>query len=1204
MSGDTPVSRLLPAVISGRAVLRRLALAAIAAGLAFSPARGQSPARDKVSGLILAHQALKQLPAGRTLAEHQAILRRAGLNAANTDAEDCALYVTHTLSAQEIAQFAAQGVRIVPGVWVPPVPGKHPYGFHLATVSYASLATLRADARVVQLETTEIESRPYNDVGAVMIKSDLVHAGTGVAARNGTGIKIAVADSGVDLTHADIPTPVEAYDVTTGTTISSWSTTVANKVSPHGTHVTATALGRGTLSGGKYAGAAPAASLLFYKIGDDTTASASFTNMIKAINRALAAGAKVFTMSYGGFSTYMDGSESTEQAIDAAVAAGMTVFIAAGNEAESARHYSVTVPPATTSAAFSVTLSPGSSTTYTTTQSLQVDWRDGNPGDNNLTLACTNLGTGETLTLSGSGSSARGTEVRQYSLKPNLAAQASKTYTFTLQNTATTGQSPLVHCYLLPSSGITFASPDPNYTVTAPADADGAIAVGAWVHRASWTNYQGSSFRFTNLSSANVLADFSSLGPRIDGRMKPDLVAPGAATISARDSATGLAAIDALIIDNDGANLNGSGPANYYVMQGTSMATPMAAGVAALVIEANPQLSAAQVRQVLTSTAASANSPGNSSGYGLINALAAVQAGAALAQPTLKGLSVTGPATVKEGNQAEFVATALYSDGTSAAVTAAWSLGTHTGSESIATSTGVLSGGAVTANDAIQVTASYTTGGVTWTASAPITVVNVVSNPSPTLTSVAISGPSAVAEKQSAQYAATAIFSDGSTQPVTATWAIVNNTGTVTLDASTGILTAGAVAGDTTVNITASYTSGSVTQTGNYAVKVVNLDPPVAPAITWATPASIVYGTALSATQLNATANATGTFVYNPAAGTVLPAGTGQTLRTTFTPQDSTAYTTATSSTTINVTQAPVTATVAVANKTYDGTTAATISARTLAGVVGTDDVAATGGTAVFADKTVATGKTVSITGLSLTGTTATNYQLTSTSAQAIASITAKTVQITGLTAADKNYDGTTTATIGHSSATLTGTLGNDTVSVNYANLAGVFDTANVGTGKTVSVSGLSLQGTDAANYALATPPTLTASILPDFLSWRVANFTSTQLADSTISGPDAVYAADGVPNLTKYALGLTPGQSAVGAQPTLSQSGGYWIYKYTRPASVTDVTYAIDLSTDLATWSETTQTLTGTTGGVQTWQATYPASGTTRLFFRLRIQQ
>ena len=61
--------------------------------------------------------------------------------------------------------------------------------------------------------------------------------------------------------------------------------------------------------------------------------------------------------------------------------------------------------------------------------------------------------------------------------------------------------------------------------------------------------------------------------------------------------------------------------------------------------------------------------------------------------------------------------------------------------------------------------------------------------------------------------------------------------------------------------------------------------------ITWTAPADVTYGTALSATQLNATANTPGTFVYSPVAGTVLNAGAAQTLSVTFTPTDTANYT-------------------------------------------------------------------------------------------------------------------------------------------------------------------------------------------------------------------------------------------------------------------------------------------------------------------------
>ncbi len=72
------------------------------------------------------------------------------------------------------------------------------------------------------------------------------------------------------------------------------------------------------------------------------------------------------------------------------------------------------------------------------------------------------------------------------------------------------------------------------------------------------------------------------------------------------------------------------------------------------------------------------------------------------------------------------------------------------------------------------------------------------------------------------------------------------------------------------------------------------------PIITWATPGAIIYGTALGATQLNATASVPGTFAYTPAAGTVLAAGS-QPLSVTFTPTDTTNYTSAAAKVTLMV---------------------------------------------------------------------------------------------------------------------------------------------------------------------------------------------------------------------------------------------------------------------------------------------------------------
>src|SRR5205814_4414043 len=76
------------------------------------------------------------------------------------------------------------------------------------------------------------------------------------------------------------------------------------------------------------------------------------------------------------------------------------------------------------------------------------------------------------------------------------------------------------------------------------------------------------------------------------------------------------------------------------------------------------------------------------------------------------------------------------------------------------------------------------------------------------------------------------------------------------------------------------------------------------PVLTWPTPADIIYGTALSATQLNASSSVPGTLVYTPALGDVLNAGAAQTLSVAFTPTDAANYTTATKTVSINVLKA------------------------------------------------------------------------------------------------------------------------------------------------------------------------------------------------------------------------------------------------------------------------------------------------------------
>ncbi|MDG1841256.1 MAG: S8 family peptidase [Crocinitomicaceae bacterium] len=159
-------------------------------------------------------------------------------------------------------------------------------------------------------------------------------------------------------------------------------------------------------------------------------------------------------------------------------------------------------------------------------------------------------------------------------------------------------------------------SGDSDYGISEPSCSDDVISVAAY--NSQYTTAGGSVV-------GGQIASFSSKGPRIDGLMKPDISAPGVAVASAISSFT----------DNSYTSV-GSIPFNgrtyhFAKFSGTSMASPMVAGVAALILEANPALSARTVKEVLKQTSRQDNYTGNISwpgdaqwGYGKVNAYKAV----------------------------------------------------------------------------------------------------------------------------------------------------------------------------------------------------------------------------------------------------------------------------------------------------------------------------------------------------------------------------------------------------------------------------------------------------------------------------------------------------------------------------------------------------------------------------------------------------
>ncbi len=146
------------------------------------------------------------------------------------------------------------------------------------------------------------------------------------------------------------------------------------------------------------------------------------------------------------------------------------------------------------------------------------------------------------------------------------------------------------------------------------------------------------------------------------------------------------------------------------------------------------------------------------------------------------------------------------------------------------------------------------------------------------------------------------------------------------------------------------------------------------------------------------------------------------------------------------------------------------------------------------------------------------------------------------------------------------------------------------------------------ANYTLTTVSNATVVINDRPIdAWRLANFTTAELANPSISGDLADPDHDGLANLMEYALGLPP--KTANANPFMpSVHNGYLTITYTKSKSATDVTLTTDWSTDLVSWQSgptyVQQTSLVDQGATQliTVQATTPVSPGHGGFLRLRV--
>jgi hypothetical protein len=534
------------------------------------------------------------------------------------------LYFSEYPSDEQLKQLQALGVQCYLDTWTPPLEN-HPLGFCIASIQVKNITDVLSLQFVIKMDTAERVCSALNNSATQSIRAPLVWD----KGFTGTGVKIGILDSGIDISYAgaDLPASFQYKDYSNYPILDN---DVANKTTGHGTHVTATALGRGVLSEGQvnvnngkgaFKGSAPGADLVFLKIGGDTTSGANDASIIAAIDAAVNIyKVDVLSMSYGGWDDYHDGSSATEQKVDWAYSQGVPFFCSAGNSANSSTHYSGTVNAFSESEYIQVNVSNAGNND--TKLRFNLVWNDGSKR-NNITMQCYNsskqlLGN---ITVLPATESLRGIE-SVYLYSNNYLPMGNGAYYLRVTNNSADVQA--FHIYEDWSNQengnnkVYFSSPDPYYTIGSPAGADHAFSVGAYISRTIWSDYQNNSWWWGDTYIYNNIAPYSSLGPTLDGRIKPDICAPGHAIISLRDNDV-YKTKDYHWVDNDGVV---GGEANYYEMHGTSMACPVTAGAAALFIQKYPGIQPEQIYKSFkdnSNISGLTNIPNNTWGYGKLD---------------------------------------------------------------------------------------------------------------------------------------------------------------------------------------------------------------------------------------------------------------------------------------------------------------------------------------------------------------------------------------------------------------------------------------------------------------------------------------------------------------------------------------------------------------------------------------------------------